>query len=646
MKPFTVAPTLFPTLVTMLGLSACGKSQGESTVDATVDGIGQVDADNDGVPADEDCDDSNPTILGATAWYSDGDNDGFGSANSQTYLSCTQPTGAASNNLDCDDTTADTRPDAPEVCDGRDNNCDGLTDDDDPAVVGRREAFADNDLDGFGDENNPVEVCETGAGAETVVGDCDDTRPEVNPGAEEICQNGRDDDCDGMADICSWGAVANLNDTANAWTAIEGDFAGAALSRAEDATGDGLPDLLVGMPYSDLHTYDGGAVAVLSGPSSVGGGRLADGQVDALLLGIEQSGYSGTAVTAADFDGDGYSDIAMGAPEASSIIGAAGVVHLFAGPVAGTIRANDADAALRGSRTGDRAGRSLSALTDLTGDGTVDLLIGSGASSANDAPVAAWIVDAPQSGVDLAAAPALEIDPLDRPRMHIVTSADLDGDGIGDLVLGSPDTGNIDSSDGAVYIHLGPISARRRLVEDADAIWDGASGHAAGSAVVTGQDFDGDGSVDVAVGSPGAAGDNGEVTLLTAPIDGGVLQDQPNRWTGTPSSSAGAALSTARVGGETAVLVGGPGADTAELDGGAVWVIPGSIAGVVGVETAAIARFDGSRTSLAGESAGTALLGTGDLDGDSYDDIAIGAPLNGDGGVAGGAVHVIRGQGM
>ena len=642
----TIVRRMFPVLTTAVGLAACSNGNKANEVDEQFEGIGELDADNDGVPADEDCDDSDPSTLGAVAWYSDGDNDGFGGADSEAYLSCTRPTGASSNNLDCDDTTAATRPDAPEICDGRDNNCDGLVDDDDPSVTGRRAAYADNDLDGFGDANNPVEVCEVGAGAELEAGDCDDSREDVNPEAEEICQNGIDDDCDGMADACSWNSVASLDDVANTWTAVEGDFAGASLGRADDATGDGLPDLLIGMPYSDLHTYDGGAVAVLSGPSAVGGGRLAGGQVDALLLGVDQSGYSGTATAAADFDGDGYSDVVTGAPEASAAVGAAGSVALFAGPVEGVIRASDADASIVGSRTGDRAGRSLSALTDITGDGVVDLVIGSGASSANAAPVAAWIISAPQDGADLSTAPALEIDPQDRPRRHIVTSADLDGDGIGDLVVGSPDTGDVDSPDGAVYIHIGPITAGRHLVDEADATWTGGAGHAAGSAVLAGHDFDGDGSLDMVIGAPGAGSDRGEVTVLTASLDGGPLSEQPHRFSGTPSSSAGAALTTATVDGSLALFVGAPNADTAELDGGAIWVVPGSASGAASLESVSVARFDGSRTSIAGESAGTSILGVGDLDNDSYDDIAVGAPLNGEGGVASGAVYLLRGQGM
>jgi hypothetical protein len=641
------ARSLIPSLAAIVGLAACDGRERNGELAQDVEGVGLIDADNDGVFADEDCDDNNPTVLGAVPWYSDGDNDGYGGADSDVFLSCTQPTGAASNNLDCDDTTAATRPDADEICDSRDNDCDGLVDDDDDDVVGRVDAYADTDLDGYGDPDSPVEACELGAGAETVAGDCDDTRADVNPDAEEICQNGLDDDCDGMSDTCQWDAVADLGDMANVWSGLDGDFAGAAIARAEDATGDGLPDLLVGMPYSDLHTYDGGAVAVLSGPTAVGGGRLADGQVDAILLGTEQSGYNGSAVTAADFDGDGYSDIVTGAPEASTYIGASGQVSVFYGPVDGVIRVPDADTNFTGSRLGDRAGRSLSAVGDVSGDGVVDLIIGSGASSANDAPVAAWIVSDPASAIDLASAPALVIDPLDRPRDHLVTTADLNGDGIEDLVIGSPDSGDADSPAGAVYIHLGPFTESQHLVQQADAAWTGSPGHAVGTAVLTGHDFNGDGSIDLVVGAPGAASDSGEVTLITAPLTGGALLSESTRWRGTQSSSAGAAISTVAVSGGRVLLIGGPGADSAELDGGAVWVVPAaSDAGIVGLEEVAVARFDGTRTSLAGEAAGSALLGVGDLDGDSYEDVAIGAPLNGEGGVAAGAIHVIRGQGM
>ena len=640
---------LVPSVLALLSLSACGNKDGDGDVEGSSDPLSgeNQDADNDGVLASDDCDDRDANVLGPVVWYSDGDGDGYGNMDAEGYPSCTRPTGASNNNTDCDDTRVDTHPDAPELCGGGDENCNGLVDDEDPDVVGRRPAYADNDLDGYGDVDAPVEVCETGAGAETVVGDCDDTRIEVNPDADEICRNGLDDNCDGMADECQWDSIADLDAVARAWTSIENDFAGAALGLAADATGDGRTDLLVGIPYSDGHTYNGGAVAVVSGVSAAGGGRLAEGQVDAILLGTDQNGFAGSAVTAADFDGDGFSDVVMGAPDANAGVGAAGRVAVFAGPVAGTLRAGTDSVSLVGTRVGDRAGYSLTATDDVTDDGTVDLIIGSSASSSNSAPVAAWIVSDPLSNPDLSTVPALEVDSVDRSQSHLVVAADVDGDGVGDLIVGAPDTGNVEAPEGAVYVHLGPFTDRIHLVEDADVTWSGSPAHAAGSAVVADVDADGDGLADIVVGAPGALGGSGEVTLIDDALAGGRLRDELHRWSGTPSANAGQALSTTSTNnGEALLLVGGPNADTSALDGGTVWVVPLPSSGSVGLDAIAVARFDGSRLGIAGEGAGSSVLGLGDVDGDSYADFAVGAPNNATGGVAAGAVYVVQGQGM
>ena len=57
------------------------------------------------------------------------------------------------NDVDCDDLRAEVHPEAPEICDNRDNNCDGIIDDDDPELVTDIVWYADNDGDGFGIQN-------------------------------------------------------------------------------------------------------------------------------------------------------------------------------------------------------------------------------------------------------------------------------------------------------------------------------------------------------------------------------------------------------------------------------------------------------------------------------------------------------------
>ncbi|MDP2310815.1 MAG: polysaccharide lyase family 7 protein [Pseudomonadota bacterium] len=83
-----------------------------------------------------------------------------------------------------------------EVCDGVDNDCNGLVDDfpEDGGVW-----YADVDGDGHGDASSPILACEAPAGAVAGSDDCEDADPAIHPGAGEIC-NGLDDDCDGALD--------------------------------------------------------------------------------------------------------------------------------------------------------------------------------------------------------------------------------------------------------------------------------------------------------------------------------------------------------------------------------------------------------------------------------------------------------------
>ncbi|MCK6520697.1 putative metal-binding motif-containing protein [Myxococcota bacterium] len=192
----------------------------------------------DGV--DNDCDGAiDDDATDASSWTTDADGDGFGAG--EPILACEAPEGAVSQDGDCDD--ADARynpgaeetdcadpndyncdgstgyadedgdgfaacqecddgdaavnPDAVEVCDGRDNNCDGLTDGADAADA--QTVYADTDGDGFGDADFPLQSCELPEGYAARAEDCDDEDGAVNPDATELC-DARDNDCDGTID--------------------------------------------------------------------------------------------------------------------------------------------------------------------------------------------------------------------------------------------------------------------------------------------------------------------------------------------------------------------------------------------------------------------------------------------------------------
>jgi hypothetical protein len=178
------------------------------------------DVDGDGFFSFEDCDDANPAIfpgatemcdgidndcdglidnhLITTTYYVDADGDGFG-ADLGVIDTClvAAPAGYVTNNFDCDDQNPAIYPNATEICDGIDNDCNSLADDGLTFFT----HYTDGDGDGFGDATAPISTCINQAPVGYVDNglDCDDGNPDINPGAAEMC-DGIDNNCNGMAD--------------------------------------------------------------------------------------------------------------------------------------------------------------------------------------------------------------------------------------------------------------------------------------------------------------------------------------------------------------------------------------------------------------------------------------------------------------
>ena len=151
--------------------------------------------------ADNNCDGEidEDSAVDASAWFLDGDRDGYGSTNF-ALTACAAPPGYADNDTDCDDTLAYVNPGEAEVCDeGIDNDCNGLIDDNDPGMVGDATWYADADADGYGDADSTLTQCNQPAGYTLTAGDCDDTNRRVFPDAAEYCDE-QDNDCDGFVD--------------------------------------------------------------------------------------------------------------------------------------------------------------------------------------------------------------------------------------------------------------------------------------------------------------------------------------------------------------------------------------------------------------------------------------------------------------
>jgi hypothetical protein len=133
--------------------------------------------------------------VDATTWYWDEDADGWGNA-ARTEVSCEAPLGTADRAGDCADGNGAINPEADEVCDRIDNDCDGTSDED---AIDALTWYADLDGDGHGDPDAPIVACEEPADASATADDCDDDDATSYPGAAELPDEA-DNDCNGLAD--------------------------------------------------------------------------------------------------------------------------------------------------------------------------------------------------------------------------------------------------------------------------------------------------------------------------------------------------------------------------------------------------------------------------------------------------------------
>jgi len=653
--------------------------------DYNCDGSSQYeDADSDSIPACEDCNDSDATIypdadeicdgldndcddliddeddddvVDGSTFYIDYDGDGYG-ALAYTEVACDAPSGFVDNAEDCDDTTALANPGETEVCDEIDNDCDGTVDG--ASASDAETVYYDYDGDGFGDPATEEITCTTASGYVDVAGDCDDDEDSINPDEIEVCNDGIDNNCDETADGCE----LDLTE-ADAVLLAEGagDQLGYSLPPIHaDFNQDGYDDLVLGAYNNDNSESNAGTLYILYGSVS----SQTVGEAGDLIEG-ETSGdsFGRFAGSMGDFDNNGYDDLVVGAPNQDSGGKNAGASYIFlnAGdsdtPFADLTPA-DADLMVLGEGAYDYLGGVAVGVGDVNSDGYDDFL--SGAKNYNVAGVtdstygAAYLVlgaatiaenefDGDEGGYRL-------MGEGDDDALGVgMAGADINGDGVGDILLGAELNDGNGTDSGAIYVLLGPVTSERDMGADDDAQVVGASaGDRLGLAVEPAGDINEDGYDDFLTGATRddvGAPDAGITYLVYGSStidewDGAAISDsevgvQASFYGVSDDNTTGGSMAAGDFDndGEIDFLIG---AENVGSDGeGAAYFFYGPVSGSLPLSSAD-ASFTGDESN---DQAGQDVAFAGDLDGSGNNAILVGANKDDDAGTDGGAVYII-----
>jgi hypothetical protein len=471
------------------------------------------------------------------------------------------------------------------------------------------------------------------------------------------------------------------------------DNSGHSVSQAGDVNGDGVDDIIIGARYVDANGIDSGASYVVFGSTSGFSSTIElstlNGSNGFVINGAVPASRLGNSVGAAgDVNGDGIDDLIIGAPRANPNGNQSGAVYVVFGkntPFASVLEVSGLNGSngfvLNGIDNIDQAGYSVSGAGDVNGDGLKDLLIGAFLA---DPTMGQWagetyVVFGTGSGFPA----AIELSDLngsngfvmygvaaeDRSGHSVSAAGDVNGDGFDDVIIGAylADSGGRADS-GAAYVVFGkgtPFASAFSLStlngSNGFELRGVSAGDETGRAVGGGGDVNGDGFDDLIVGAyladPNGGGSGatyvvfGKATgfapaLELSSLDGsngftlnGVAQnDQSGRWVGRAGDVNGDGFDD--------IIIGARRADVNGVDAGASYVVYGAAGFASTFELSNLNGGNGYRVNGAdandgsGQSVGTA----GDVNGDGFDDVIIGAFSADPNGTNSGASYVVFGH--
>ncbi|HEX6430029.1 MAG TPA: FG-GAP-like repeat-containing protein, partial [Niastella sp.] len=415
---------------------------------------------------------------------------------------------------------------------------------------------------------------------------------------------------------------------------------GYSIASAGDVNGDGYSDVIVGAYLYDNGENNEGAAFIYHGSAtgiSTTAAAVIEGNQVGAQMGISVAG-------AGDINGDGYSDVIVGANLYDNGQTDEGAAFVYYGSATGinitivtTLESNQATA---------YAGYAVASAGDVNGDGYSDVIVGAYQydKGQTDEGVA-FVYHGSATGVNTAAVTTIESNQATANMGYAVASAgDVNGDGYSDVVVGAYQYDKGQTNEGAAFVYHGSATG---ISTTATAIVESNQANALmGCSVANAGDVNGDGYSDVIVGAgnyqynfeqPGEGAAfiyHGSATGINTAAAVMVEGNQTAAHMGYSVACAGDVNGD----GYSDVIVGVRQYNNGESDEGAAFVYHGSAAGINANATAMV------ESNQAAAYMGRSVAGAGDVNGDGYSDVIVGADLFDNGETNEGAFFVYHGN--